>query len=474
MLWFLKNSLIRNSICAGFALIALIAHVNGQRDFVILDSILIHGNKKTRRNVILHEIDFHSGDTISLQMLSGKLISNEKRLQSIGIFTAAKINVKNWKTDVNICNIDITVQENWYLYPYIIFELADRNFNVWRKEQNYSFARVNYGLALNHINLTGNKDKLKIKIQRGFTKKYEVTYDFPYLKNKWGIFFNYLYSENREIAYKTLNNKLVFYKKPDDGKLFFRHRAGIGVTHRTNAQTNQILKIEYLTATVDSVISGDLNPDYFGAGRLALNYPSLDYLFRYNNTIYPQYPTGGYDIELNFRKEGLGVLNKTNNTWISFSFEKHSSLNNRFVLSNRMKLKYNFQNTVLPYFLNYSIGYNNDNIAGYQLYVIDGRNFIISNNAIKYRLLDKDINLGDNLPRQLKIMNFKIYSRFNFDLGYASDPAYGKNNFLTNKLNYGYGPSFDIIIFNNVALSCQYGITGFGDKGFFFESGVNF
>ncbi|MBK8518957.1 MAG: hypothetical protein IPL55_22540 [Saprospiraceae bacterium] len=170
MLWFLKNSLIRNSICAGFALIALIAHVNGQRDFVILDSILIHGNKKTRRNVILHEIDFHSGDTISLQMLSGKLISNEKRLQSIGIFTAAKINVKNWKTDVNICNIDITVQENWYLYPYIIFELADRNFNVWRKEQNYSFDRVNYGLALNHINLTGNKDKLKIKIQRGFTK----------------------------------------------------------------------------------------------------------------------------------------------------------------------------------------------------------------------------------------------------------------------------------------------------------------
>lgn len=46
----------------------------------------------------------------------------------------------------------IEVQENWYLYPNIIFELADRNFNVWWNEYDRSFKRINFGLGAQHVN----------------------------------------------------------------------------------------------------------------------------------------------------------------------------------------------------------------------------------------------------------------------------------------------------------------------------------
>lgn len=471
--WFL-NSKFRFFFIPIFLVCTIIDIANSQTDYVVIDSISIVGNKKTQRHVILREIDLHAGDTISLLDLSQKLNSNEKRLQSIGLFTVVKTNVKNWNTVQSRCNLEINVHENWYIYPYFIFELADRNFNVWRKEQNYSFDRVNYGMAINHINLTGNKDKLKLKYQAGFTRKYEITYEYPYIRNRWGMAFNILYADNREISYKTLGNKPVFYKNTDGKRIFSQYRTSLGFLHRTNAKTNQIIRLEFLHAKVDSLISNHLNPGYFGGGKSGLAYFSLDYTFRYDNTIYPLYPLGGYRFEVNARKEGTGESGGVNNTWVVINAEKHTSWKNRIILSNRLKIKNNFQKNDLPYFLNYAIGYKDDNLTGYQLYVMDGRDFMILNNALKFRILDRDIDLGENLPRQVKIMNLKMFFRFNLDYGYASDPVFGENNFLSNKLNYGFGPALDFIIFNNLTLTGQYGITGFGEKGFFFQSEVNF
>ena len=120
------------------------------------------------------------------------------------------------------------------------------------------------------------------------------------------------------------------------------------------------------------------------------------------------------------------------------------------------------------------MGYFNDNITGYQLYVLDGRDYILSKNAIKLRIFDKDFRPATWLPNQFKVMNVKLFFRFNLDYGYTRDPYYGALNKLTNTGQLGYGPALDLIIFNNFTLSCQIGITQFGEKGFFVESGFNF
>lgn len=449
-------------------------NIYGQSDYVIVDSIHIFGNKKTTRQVIMNEMDIHSGDTISLDQLAKRLSSNEKRLQSIGLFTNAKINLKNWNTDLSIANVEIVLQENWYIYPYIIFELADRNFNVWRKEQNYSLERVNYGLALTHINFTGNKDKLKLKFQRGFTRKYEVSYEYPYLKKGWGFSTNFNYTENREIAYRTEDNKLLFYKNPDERKIFNQYRASIGLVNRRNAFTFQNIRLEFISARVDSFIPQQLNRDYFLEGRTKMRYFYLDYVFKFDNTLYPLYPIGGYRFDLNVRKEGLGIFKDVNNFWFTIGGERHTTIKKWLIISNRLKFKVNLQNNRPPYVLNSGLGYSSDNITGYQLYVLDGRDYILSKNAIKLRILDKDFRPYDRLPNQFKVMNVKLFFRFNFDYGYTRDPYYGVSNTLTNTGQFGYGPALDLIVYNNFTLSCQIGITQFKEQGFFVESGFNF
>ena len=298
----LTHFLSMRILCPVFIALVCSATAIAQLDYVIIDSIRILGNHKTNENVIFKEIDLHSGDTIGLDQLAKRLSINERRLQSIGLFTHANINVKNWNTDLATINIEIKVQENWFIYPYIIFELADRNFNVWRKEQHYSLERVNYGLALSHLNFTGNKDKLKLTFQRGFTRKYEMSYDFPYIKNKWGLSANILYSENRELAYRTYGNKLLFYKSDNEKKLFNQHRASISFQHRDSPQTFQNIRLEFISAKVDTIISNQLNPNYFTNGHNTLKYFLINYEYKFDNTQYPLYPIGGYRVEIAAKK----------------------------------------------------------------------------------------------------------------------------------------------------------------------------
>jgi hypothetical protein len=464
---------LKNLLVIAFVFIINIPSYS-QTDFVVIDSVIVIGLHKTKKIVVSQEIDLHSGDTISIDQLASRLHINEKRIQSTGIFTLASINVKDWNTDLNTCDIYITVQENWYLYPHPIFELADRNFNVWRKEFNYSLSRVNYGLAITHTNFSGSKDKAKLKIQGGYVRKLELLYDLPYLHNKWGASANILYSENREIAYNSIDNKPVFYHTDDKKKVYFVARSSIAVQRRSNAQFFQTMKLEYNYAKIDTMISRELNPSYFGLGREKVHYFFLDYLAKYDNTIYPLYPIGGFKIELNLRKEGLGIFNDVDNLWMTFHVEKHHPFFKNFIMSNKVRAKIQFLNNDLPYFLNNALGYSSNNITGYQLYVMDGRSYILSKNSLKYKVLDKNIKIFKFVPKHFKVMSTQLFVRGAFDIGYSDNPLFKAENKLSNTWQYGYGPGLDLILFNTLTVSAEYGITKFGEKGFFFSSGFNF
>lgn len=465
-------------VCRGvflrFILLILVASPTGilmaQTEFVVVDSLHITGLKKTKHEVILREIDLHSGDTIGLDQLAIRMGANEKRILATGLFTLAVINVRNWNTDLATCDISIDVHENWFLYPYIIFELADRNFNVWAREQNYSLKRVNYGVALNHINFTGMKDKLKLKFQQGFTHKYEVTYEYPYLKNGWGFSANYIYTQNREIPFIVRDNKPVFVRLDDERNLFRSHRASVSMLRRSSPWMFQKVTLEYSSARVDTAIATRYNKQYFGESRSGLRYFAIDYLARYDRTIYPLYPLGGYRLEANIRKEGIGWLSDTDNLWISLVAEKHIPFAGRLYFSTRLKAKKNLQNNPLPYYLNNGIGYRDDNMIGYQLYTLDGRDFVLANTALKCRLTDRNFRTFDWFPRPYRTMNVKLFARFSIDYGYSRDPVFGNINPLSNSHQYGFGPGLDAILFNILSITGEWGVTRFGEKAFFFKA----
>ena len=140
---------------------------------------------------------------------------SEELLLNTGLFTLAKININNWDTEKNQISITIELREMWYLYPFYIFELADRNFNVWWEEQERSLKRINYGGRLTWLNLTGRRDLLKATVQFGYTKKFELSYNRPMLgkSRNLGGFTEIHYSNRKEIAYITEESKLLFKKQ---------------------------------------------------------------------------------------------------------------------------------------------------------------------------------------------------------------------------------------------------------------------
>ena len=94
---------------------------------IFVDTITIVGNKRTKKKVILRELTFSPNESIMLEEdLEAFELYNRNRILSLGLFN--EVEIEFIETQANYYNVKITVNENWYLFPSIIFELADRKF----------------------------------------------------------------------------------------------------------------------------------------------------------------------------------------------------------------------------------------------------------------------------------------------------------------------------------------------------------
>jgi outer membrane protein assembly factor BamA len=449
--------------------------VNAQEAYVVIQELRLVGNKKTKDRVVLREMDMFPADTILLKEMAQRIILNEKRLLSTALFTDVNINIKNWDTQNHTCDLVIEMQENWYIYPSLIFELADRNFNVWWQEQNRSFDRVNYGLRVDHINLTGHRDRLKVKFQLGYTRKYELRYDYPYLNMKWGFSSSVFFSENKEIGYITQGNKTLFHKEEDERRLRSRFRLGGTVNYRPGLFTFNALHLGYHYNTIDEVIATEYNPDYFLNGATSLRFFLLEYDIQHDRRVFFQYPEGGHLFFFNIKKEGLGIYDEYNNLSVFAGLEKYFSYKRKWIYALRLKGKTNLVRDKIAFANNTGLGYGSDVVSGYELYVLDGTDYFLFQSSLKYRLVDTVKDLGDNMPlNQFRRMSIKVFLRFNLDTGYVNEPTYTVTNDLNNQWIVGYGPAIDIILWNTFIIKAEYGFNELGESGFILQSGLTF
>jgi outer membrane protein assembly factor BamA len=441
---------------------------------IYIVNVETQGLELTKENVVLNELDFKIGDSLDMVNLATILERNEKRLLSTGLFTLANINIKKWNEVTNKVEILLSLKENWYIYPAPIFELADRSFNVWIKEMNADFDRVNYGIRLDHLNTTGRKDKLKLKLQAGYTKKYEVDYNIPYIHNNWGLGFNIVFSENKELGYKTIGNKIVFKKYADERILLKKSRYGISGSNRFSAYGNQVVKLEYYHNRINDVVVNELNKNYFPDGANYIKYLKLEYILKYNHTVFPTYPEGGYAYAIEIKKEGLGFGNY-NNLSLATEYERYTKVGKHFIMGGKIKVKKNLLGTTLPYSNNFALGYGNDIIRGYELYVIDGDAFYFGKSVVKMRLLDKKWKLGKYMPvSAFNVLPLRAFFKFVCETGYAHEGTYTATNTLNNKWLIGYGPGIDLMLYNNFQLSLEYSFNHLGESNVFYKSSFNF
>ncbi len=437
--------------------------------------IEISGNQRTKEYVVLRELDFTVGDTISQESLAVRLERNRANLLNTGIFTDAELNIREWHHNTHQVVISVFVKEAWYLYVVPIIELADRNFNVWWEEHNRAFNRLNLGVLAHHINFTGVRDRMKVKGQIGYTPKLEINYTLPYFNQAktLGIKGGVLWSSNREVASRSEGNKQVFSKN-DNAAIFNRLRLQAGIVYRPNIYVVHELEASYYDSRIDSQVALEDNPDFFLGQKTRQKFFGIRYKGTFDNRDLQLFPMKGFLGGIEVVKEVLGAFNDVNSLEFIPFLEYHQTLTKNISISAQSKAQYGLIREKQPFWNYQGLGYGRDYVRGYELYVINGIDYIYGKLGVAARLMNVCVNWGKKLPRAFQEMPLQLYITANYDIGYVNDPYYHDGNPLVNQTITGGGPGVALVLYHTLAVNIEYSFNQLGENGLFLHTKTSF
>ena len=444
-----------------------------QNDFVVIDSIKIAGHNKTRGPIIFRELVFQAGDTIPLETLQSSFAKSKQNLLNTQLFNLAEINITEW-TERNHIDIDVNVIESWYFFPAPIFELADRNFNVWWFDQNRAINRINLGFRLKYLNMTGHRDELNLTFHAGYTEKYELDYSFPYINSKktFGLRGNILFSRNKEINYDNLLNKQLFYRE-DDLDLFKRFRVRLGAIYRPSFNFTHFFTYEYHENQVDPIVIEELNPNYFDGGTFQ-RFHALEYNFEAEQRDLRLYPLKGYFFRFKARKIGLFRSDDQQILTLNLLYQKTFPILKKSAVTNQTILQTSLSREQIAFNLFKAHGYGDDYLRGYELYVINGESFFLNKTKGKWHILSRTVDWKKWMPiKALKIMPASLYFSTNIDFGYVGNKnAINELNPLANNWLSGLGIGLDLVLYNNYVYTVELSRNQLGETGIFLHFNV--
>ncbi len=444
-----------------------------QNDHVTIHSITLNGNKKTKDKIIYRELDFKQGDKILITDLEKRLKENERLVLNTGMFSKVEIIPTQNKSQIDI---EIKVQENWYIYPIPLVELADRNFNVWWVEQNRKLNRLNLSMRFYHLNLTGNQDRLKILTQVGYTQKLELEYTYPGINKAQtiGLTTNLLFTRNKEIGYTSFGNKLLFDREEDIFQLK-RTRIGGGVIYRPGILFYHTATVNYHQNKITDTVAVELNPDYFLDSRISQQYISLSYNFTYDKRDIKPYPETGIFSFAEIQKDGVGIFEDRNSLRLTAEVRKYMLHSKKWSTSISIKGRTELIRKKHSYYNSRALGYLEDFIRGYQYYVVDGQDYLYFKSSLRYKLIDREIQFGNWVfIEQFRLAPLKIYLTANYDGGRVWDQYYQENNPLTNAYLQGGSLGVDFVVYYDKVLRFEYSINHLKEKALFLTYNLSF
>ena len=434
--------------------------------FVRINRIFIIGNRITRDPIILRELTLKSGDFIYSTDLQHILETDKKKLINTRLFNTVEIRTLELETD--LVDLLIDLNERWYTFPSPIFELSDRNFNEWWQNYNHDFSRVNYGLRLYQYNMRGRNETLRFIAQFGFSRRFGITYRFPYIdkKQRHGLAVDFDFIETKNLAYRTADHKLEFLESKDI--LRTTRIGGLTYTYRPSFYESHLISLFYRSTNVRDTIK-ILNPNYIGKEKDTQQYASLTYQFNSDHRDYIGYPLRGYYLTGFVTKNGLTNADDLNKFEVSGTFASFIDLNKGFYLSN-YTVGYWSTPDDLPY-MNYgALGYQKQIIRGYEVYVIEGPEYILNKTTFKKKIFSRAYNWRAMPIPQFRHIPLAIYLKTYADVGYVSNyPHYEINSRLTNKLLSGVGMGIDIVGSYDMVFRFEYTYNAEGNRGFFFN-----
>ncbi|HMP99006.1 MAG TPA: POTRA domain-containing protein [Cyclobacteriaceae bacterium] len=435
-------------------------------NYLRIGNIIIIGNKKTKPQIILRELDIKQGDYIYSEDLPEILELDRNKIYNLRLFNTVLI--RTIEVDAGIIDILIEVSERWFFFPVPLFELADRNFNDWWQNQNHDLSRLNYGVKLYYNNVRGRNESLRLTLQGGFLRNMEVIYRIPYLdkKQQHGISFGFNYSETKNLPYTTVDHIQQFLRTDN---LIRKSTGGfLGYTYRKNFYEFHSVLFDFRNfEAADTIIA--LNDTYFSEGNTFQRMPSITYQYNRDKRDIAAYPLKGYQFFGHISRTGFGFKNEINRIDLSVSYSKFIDLKNGNYFSNFSYLYLSTPNEQ-PYFSYAALGYKRLFVRGYELYLIEGPQIAMNKTTFKKRIFSGSWFI-DAMPfEQFKHLPIAIFLKTYVDFGYVTMyPNYQQDYFLNNRLLTGTGIGLDFVSSYDSVLRLEYSFTSLGTGGFFFH-----
>ena len=433
---------------------------------VLIDNIFITGNNKTKAKIILRELSIEKGKRYPINTLNEILQSDRNKIYNTKLFNTVEVGL----LELNLEKVDVVVKvtERWYLFPIPLIDIIDRNFNDWWVNHNHDFSRIIYGLSLYHFNMRGMNERMTLTAQFGYSKRYEFEYEFPYIdaSQRNGLGFFIRYQEYKNLHFNNFENKRVFLDS--DSLLKKGVFTGINYVRRNSFYTRHNIRLRYSDYHIaDTIIS--LNPNYLGISGNRQQYFSLTYTLSHDKRDIVAYPLEGYKVSASVEKLGLGVFGDVDVTSFRAKYSRFIKLKKGFYFSNYSSAYLSTPNSQ-PYSVVKGIGFGNDVVRGYELYVIHGQHYFVNKTSLKKVLLSGSKEI-ENFPlKQFSHFPYAIYLKTYFDIGYAvNTQSYEGNRYLADELLFGGGMGLDIVTMYDVVVRLEYSFNSIGESALFFH-----
>ncbi|HEX5625736.1 MAG TPA: hypothetical protein VFX48_06960, partial [Saprospiraceae bacterium] len=424
---------------------------------------------------LLREIRYETGDRIVQEEVPEILEQITSDLKRTNLFiTIDVLPVYHFEEEAQVKFV-VRLEENWYIFPSVIFELADRNINEWWTEHDRSLKRINLGLAGEHVNFSGVRDVLKLKFHGGYTHKAELVYARPALseRSRFGVRAGLQYAEFKEVAVRTEGNKLVFVK---DGKrvLFRKRELSTGLYYKANKFWNLDFGLSIQSNRFDSDYALE-HPDFFLEGNNRQDFGSIYLQAGFRNIDHYLKPTRGMAIAWTIKKTGLPFLDDYRFLSFSQAFKSCNHVVGKMYLQTNIQAQLGLDRNKRPYNLYKSLGYSDSNISGYEYYVIDGLDHLYINEELRYYLTQFKFNFFRILKSEpIFRIRTEIDLAMQANLAYVNDPFYQEHNYLVNRWLYSTGAGLNFTVNGVIQLNVMYSVNHLKEGGLYFHTRKSF
>lgn len=444
---------------------------------VMVGSISIEGNYRTRTPIILREMALKPGDTLRQVDLPERLEIDRRKIVNTNLFVTVEMQTLPQEATpedaVEIVDIRVVVKERWYFLVIPVFQLADRNFNEWWYDRDRDLRRVTYGLFMSYNNLTGRADRLRFLAEFGFIPKYEMTYSVPYIDKaqKLGITTGISYTTNKSMPYRTWRDKLDYFNSENLNRE--RFYTFISLTRRNKFYTFHSVDFRWNYIELSDTIA-TLNPHYLLEGRNQQHYFQLSYILNHDRRDNVQYPLRGRIAGVQISKLGLLPTDNVNLAYLYGWYRQYIPISSRWFANSGVRGRLSLPRRQ-PYLQTLGLGYRSDLVRGYELYVVDGQHYALLQNELKFKLFAIQKNFSWIPLPQFNTIPLAAYLNTFADAGYVRNFYPDRSNTrLGNTLLYGAGMGLDVVTFYNMTARFNVTVNGNGEQRFFFNLGRQF